>query len=45
MNFGFTSGTGIALLLGGTLIAAVSGMGDITLPVIGAVRGGSSCSW
>ena len=39
MNFGFTSGTGIALLLGGTLIAAVSGMGDITLPVIGAVRG------
>ena len=29
MNFGFTSGTGIALLLGGTLIAAVSGMGDI----------------
>ena len=39
MNFGFTSGTGIALLLGGTLIAAVSGMGDITLPVIGIVRG------
>jgi MFS family permease len=38
MNFGFTSGTGLALLLGGTLIAALAGMGDVTLPVIGAVR-------
>jgi MFS family permease len=38
MNFGFTSGTGIALLLGGTLIAALSKMGDPTLPIIGAVR-------
>ncbi len=38
MNFGFTSGTGIALLLGGTLIAALAKMGDPTLPLVGAVR-------
>jgi MFS family permease len=38
MNFGFTSGTGLALLLGGTLIAALSAMPDTTLPLIGPVR-------
>jgi MFS family permease len=38
MNFGFTSGTGLALLLGGTLIAALSAMPDTTLPLIGQVR-------
>lgn len=38
MNFGFTSGTGLALLLGGTLIAALSTMPDTTLPLIGTVR-------
>ena len=38
MNFGFTSGTGLALVLGGTLIAALATMDDPTLPIIGAVR-------
>ncbi len=38
MNFGFTSGTGLALLLGGTLIATLSAMPDTTLPLIGPVR-------
>jgi len=38
MNFGFTSGTGLALLLGGTLIAALAQMPDPTLPLIGTVR-------
>ena len=38
MNFGFTSGTGLALLLGGTLIAALSAMPNPTLPLIGEVR-------
>jgi MFS family permease len=38
MNFGFTSGIGLALLLGGTLIAALSSMPDSTLPLIGSVR-------
>jgi MFS family permease len=38
MNFGFTSGTGLALVLGGALIAALATMDDSTLPVIGAVR-------
>ena len=38
MNFGFTSGNGIALLLGGTLIAALAQMGSLTLPLIGTVQ-------
>lgn len=38
MNFGFTSGTGLALLLGGTLIAALAAIEDPSLPFVGAVR-------
>lgn len=38
MNFGFTSGNGIALLLGGALIAGLAQMGNPTLPLIGAVK-------
>jgi MFS family permease len=38
MNFGFTSGTGLALLLGGTLIAALAQMPEPSLPLVGAVR-------
>ena len=38
MNFGFTSGTGIALLLGGALIAGLARHGRFTLPLIGAVQ-------
>jgi len=38
MNFGFTSGNGFALLLGGTLIAALAAMPDPSLPLIGSVR-------
>lgn len=38
MNFGFTSGNGLALLLGGTLIGAISTMSNPTLPLIGTVR-------
>lgn len=38
MNIGFVYGIAAATLLGGTLIAVVSGMSDLTLPVVGAVR-------
>jgi MFS family permease len=38
MNFGFTSGNGLALLLGGTLIAALTAMPNPSLPFIGEVR-------
>jgi MFS family permease len=39
MNFGFTSGNGLALLLGGALIAALAKLGNPVLPVFGELHG------
>jgi MFS family permease len=38
MNIGFSSGAALALLLGGTLIAATSAMTNVELPLVGIVR-------
>ena len=39
MNFGFTSGNGLALLLGGALIGVLAKLGSVTLPVFGELHG------
>jgi MFS family permease len=39
MNFGFTSGNGLALLLGGALIGVLARLGNVTLPVFGELHG------
>ena len=38
LNMGFAYGQGIALLVGGTVIGAVSNLPEITLPLLGQVR-------
>ncbi|HVO47574.1 MAG TPA: MFS transporter [Steroidobacteraceae bacterium] len=38
MNFGFVGGTGLALLLGGTVLHFVSGMPPVSLPFIGVLH-------
>jgi MFS family permease len=38
LNFGFVAGTGLALLLGGTVIHFVSAMDPISLPVVGLLH-------
>jgi MFS family permease len=38
LNFGFVAGTGLALLLGGTVIHFVSSMDPISLPVVGLLH-------
>ena len=38
MNIGFNYGIALSMLFGGTLIALVSGMTDLSLPVIGDLR-------
>ena len=38
INFGFTSGNGLALLLGGALIGALAKMGNPVLPVFGELH-------
>lgn len=38
LNIGFVYGQGIALLVGGTVIGIISGLPEITLPVLGQIR-------
>ncbi len=38
LNFGFVAGTGLALLLGGTVVHFVSGMPPVSLPVVGTLH-------
>lgn len=38
LNFGFIAGNGLAILIGGTLIAMLLNMGSISLPFIGELR-------
>lgn len=38
LNFGFVAGTGLALLLGGTVIHFVSGMPPLSLPIVGTLH-------
>ncbi|HUI60802.1 MAG TPA: MFS transporter [Steroidobacteraceae bacterium] len=38
MNFGFVGGTGLALLLGGTVLHFVSGMPPVSLPLVGVLH-------
>ncbi|HKV38966.1 MAG TPA: MFS transporter [Blastocatellia bacterium] len=37
LNFGFYAGTGVALIIGGTVTQALSKMGPVSLPVIGTM--------
>jgi MFS family permease len=38
LNFGFITGTGFALIIGGTVVGFLSQTPEITIPIIGAVR-------
>lgn len=39
LNFGFTTGTGLALIIGGSIIEMLSKMPPVTLPVLGTLYG------
>lgn len=38
LNFGFVGGTGIALIIGGTVIHLISNTPEVTLPLVGTLR-------
>lgn len=38
LNFGFVAGTGIALIIGGTVIHLISNTPEVTLPLVGTMR-------
>lgn len=38
LNFGFAAGTGIALIIGGTVIHLISNTPEVTLPLVGTLR-------